>query len=105
MFLIAESKLTGQFDEGLQSRAHALASLVKLEPGGLVFEISDAPPELLEETAFALRTQAGRMLKRSRNLGEFALPRRDVAEDGFVLADASLPGEIDGRVVWHAFRP
>ena len=102
---IAQSKLTAQFDEGLESRAHSLASLVKLEPGGLVFEVSDAPPALLAETAFELRDHTGKLLKRSDNLVETSLPLQELVEDQLRYDDVELPESVNGRAVWFAFRP
>lgn len=105
LYWIAAASLTRQFDEGLRSRAQTLAALVKFEPESLVFESGDAPVGMVAETYFELRTQNGRVLKRSANLGEATLPDRELAEHDLVFANAPLPGSLDGRMVWLAFRP
>jgi two-component system sensor histidine kinase QseC len=105
VYWIADSGLTAQFDEGLESRAHALASLVKLEPAGLVFEVSDAPPTLMTETAFELRDQSGMLLRQSQNLASASLPVHDLSEGQLVYGEVLLPNSISGRAAWLAFRP
>ena len=105
VYWIAESNLMRQFDAGLETRAHTLASLVSYEPPRLVFASEDGPAETLRETYFELRTRSGEMLKRSGNLADTFLPRRAALEDDLVFDDVELPGDIGGRAVWLAFWP
>lgn len=105
VYWIAEAGLIRQFDAGLKARAHSLVSLVKLEPGSLVFETSDAPVETFSELYFELRSQTGKLLKRSANLGDASLPQRNLAEHELNIEDTALPDHVDGRAIWLAFRP
>jgi signal transduction histidine kinase len=105
VYWLADLSLTRQFDEMLRTRAQTLASLVKFEPESLVFESGDAPPAMVAETYFELRTHSGRVLKRSANLGEAGLLERAPAEHEWEFANATLPASVDGRMVWMTFRP
>ncbi|MCI0632144.1 MAG: HAMP domain-containing histidine kinase [Phycisphaerales bacterium] len=105
VYWISEASLVRQFDAGLKSRAHTLASLVKLEPEGLIFENGDAPPAMMAETYFELRLgSSGNVLKKSAKLGDLSLPQCEVAENEYVTANTDLPGSLNGRAVWFGFR-
>jgi len=73
VYWIAGNSLLQQFDAGLSTRAHTIASLVKREPGQLVFETGDAPAETINETYFQLNTHTGEVLKLSDNLNGISI--------------------------------
>lgn len=112
VYWIAKLSLLRQFDASLNARAHTLASLVKLEPGRLVFESGDAPAAALAETFFELRAEDGHVLKRSANLGQASLAQRPLGEGEHRIENLELVGdggvdggEIEVRAIWMAFRP
>lgn len=112
VYWIARAGMLEQLDASLNARAHTIASLVAFEPGrpafesgALVFDSGDAPADVLTTTWFELRDSTGAVLKRSTNLGVAELPRRDPGPDDIVIEDLVLPEEVQGRAIWHSFRP
>lgn len=105
VYLLARASLVQQFDEGLQTRAQTIAALVTYEPPRLVFASGDGPDAVLDATYFELRTPAGRVLKRSANLGDSALPGEQPPVGTIVFGDVALPGDGAGRAAWLAFMP
>ena len=105
VYLIQRQSLVRQFDADLRSRVLSLASLVKFEPEGLIFESSDAPASTIAETYFEIRTQQDKVLKRSANLNGAAMPSRSVRETEMAFGDVHLPDSAHARAVWYVFKP
>ena len=105
VYWIAHASLVRQLDAGLRTRAMALASLVTFDDGKVEFELDEGETETIGDSYFEFRTRSGDVLKRSGNLAGASLPGRADLGDGFVYDDVELPGHVDGRSVWLAFRP
>ncbi|MHC4413701.1 MAG: sensor histidine kinase [Planctomycetota bacterium] len=105
VYWIAQSSLMRQLDAGLRTRAMALASLVTFDDGRIEFEFDEGKTGTIEEGYFEFQTRSGDVLRRSANLAEASLPMRPGLDRGFAFDDIELPGQIEGRAVWLAFRP
>lgn len=105
VYWIARSSLTRQLDAALEARARTISSLVVLEPGRLLFSSEDGPAQVLSQTYFELHTMAGEFLKRSENLAGYQLPMPKSITEQPTYRDIDLPGEVQGRAVWIAFKP
>jgi signal transduction histidine kinase len=121
VYWIAQAGLVRQLDTSLETRAHALASLVTQEQQGLVFDPEDLWATPMGETYYEFQTRQGEVLARSPHRPQMtpqtlpatspeawpslAHPMRDLAEGAFVFTDIQLPDNVNGRAAWHVFRP
>jgi signal transduction histidine kinase len=117
VYWIARAGLVRQLDASLETRAHALASLVTQEQQGLVFDPEDLWATPLGEAYYEFQTASGEVLARSPHRPQpspdtsleawpsLVHPLRDLAEGAFVFSDIHLPDNVNGRAAWHVFRP
>ncbi len=105
-----EARLLLDFDRSLLARARALATLTELEVGrGYNLEFADeVMPEFSRRSApdfFQVWVESGRVLERSRSLGEGDLPRERTAGEQPRFSDAVLPDGRPGRLVQLDYVP
>jgi signal transduction histidine kinase len=105
VFWIARANLVRQFDDGLAAQAHALATLVKFEPEGLAFETGDIPAAMMAQSSFELRTESGRLIHRSENVGESLSIARPPEINDIVIENRALPEGQQARAAWLTIRP
>ncbi|MHC4990118.1 MAG: sensor histidine kinase [Planctomycetota bacterium] len=105
VYWIARASLQRQLDAELAAQARALASLVVFDDGDLEFEFDQGLTVPVTDGYFEFRTRLGRVLRRSENLDDDALPTREPASRDYLFEDVTLPGGVRGRAVWLAFRP
>ncbi|GAB4321235.1 MAG: hypothetical protein Kow0059_15840 [Candidatus Sumerlaeia bacterium] len=100
--------LQANFDRALGAKARTLATLVEVEADGRIeFEFAD---EAMQEFSrpespefFQLWADGGRMLERSRSLGDVALPRLEGSPAAPQFVNLTLPGGRRGRAAGFHF--
>lgn len=110
LHLTLRQSLTGQFDNGLMTKAQALVIASEIDDGELEIDLdiqafagfgSSSPGDYFE-----IYDAAGRPLTRSPSLGSSDLPipdRMAREENGF--SNLVLPGGVPGRAYWETFTP
>lgn len=109
MYFSARAVLQRQFDATLAAKAEALASQMRLTPGGRValesVDVSPAWKAAGGGDLYEIWAEDGSVLERSPSLGRNDLPRGDAVTEAPRFAGALLPGGVSGRVVTFRFSP
>ena len=109
LYALVRASMRTDFDASLESKARAMAMLVEQDEGRIEFELG---PDLLPEFErrerpeyFQLRHADGRVLRRSRSLGNVDLPLVNPVLPASAFRDVPLPDGRPGRLVATSFQP
>ncbi|MDQ3624423.1 MAG: sensor histidine kinase N-terminal domain-containing protein [Verrucomicrobiota bacterium] len=107
VYLCAGAALQAQFDAALRAKAQALTTLTEEDPSGVEIDSSAEHMRSFEAGGsdyFELRLAEGKVVERSRSLGDRHLPFRHGALEEPVFWNLTLPDGQPGRAAGVQFR-